>query len=1585
MKFRPLLITLILLGSLFVIPGQAASPSPNLTFQLPASGDWIIGPGESITIEGETIELKGNLTVERGGSLTLRDGAKLIINSSYSGQYRIIVEEGGNFNVIDSEVTGLEKEYTGKIEYNLKKGMNYISIPFKRTNDSVESVLSPLKGRYYKAYIYDSSDSGDPWKFYSPGMDKNHSDEMPSYVWKFSTENTLEDTIPPTIKFTLPENNTTCEGNQNVLVVFDESMDTSTVPRIEKLKGFVIDNFHFLGWSTTFVENDTAIWAHDPWANGDNIILKISAYRDLSGNAGENYTFSFYVTNSIDPGVNETSPRDGESNVPIDSNLYVIFDKSINSSSEPEVLVMAGNDTSGWNFLGWSTTNVENDTAIWTHNPWRERDTIIIRISNYTDTFGNTGPNHYIYFSTRDVTPPSIKDTYPIEGDSFVQIDSLIYVIFNESMNTTAKPLISQTGGTDPGNWTFLGWRSTYLQNDTVVWSHDPWSGFENITLTIYNYTDLSGNLGTAYSWTFRTGDDRTPRVKEIYPDTFQKVPVSAEVRVVFDSSMNVDVVPEITRADGNTSANWSFLGWESTYVPHDTAVWAHDDWSSETNITLRISNYSDLSKISPYQGIFVYLYDNYSFELSGSVESSISSQLYAGWNSVGYPFLDNSTVEEVFSSISASYDMIKTYSGENETYLNRTDVLEAGKAYWIHATEDCLWFVSAYSLLDLDSIFPKFGWRYENGSSGNIQNSIISGCGFSGENFQGLSIFSDLVKMGNSEIKNGYAGVYIEDSSPILSNNDIHTTHYGIISKNASPILSQNNIYNNREGGILVRSGFPIISSNTVSFNTGSGIYIYDSTSILDSNTLNSNIGSGVYISGSNVSVYSSYMKYNKKGLYSESSEVLLYGSTISNNEIGVHAVESEIDIRENDFSLNKYDISAENGTSGRIENNSMSSSERAHISCKNMSSPRIYGNILISGDSGIYVARSVPLIEKNIIGQNRGSGIHLQDGGDSRIRNNVITNNGWAGVYVDGSNPIIENNTLSYNDFGIASFNASSQIRNNTVVKNKWYGLSFVYSKAEVENTELLTNKWYGILTSYSTFTLRNTTIKNSTYQLYLTHNSRGRAINSTISQEKTHLDMSSILYVEYFLNIYARDSLGNWINNASYTIRSAGGETVEEGYTAYGKAELIPLRSYVRTFGGITDVDNPYELIVSWGSETFNRTFSMNSTIREEFSFNPVEYSIYEDSGEVGLFNIYDWLPPEENSTFIINGSFYLRGSVEGGIFYINPVKDWSGSEEITIVEKVENRTVGEYRFVVHVMQINDAPRLEGENPTYSSEKYTVFRITYVDPENDLPEFMRVVINGKAHDMIPENPRDLNVVDGKTYIYRAELNDGEYTYYFICSDGKNISSTEEMELTVKKPFSMPMWAIYLLLSLGILVVLYVSIRIRRLKKMAGEDVEFTIPRSEKKPSEIVSPLTARRRVWGRKSPGLDTKDTGIDSARMGSSSIIDRNAGEEPVVEPEGGTTVTDSVETAGEVTVPVALAAGSEESEKEPGEKRTKYGTAKFMEIQRKHRKLRVLLEDKEKYAKLEPMVENEDISGSAEESVDEILKSIKGED
>lgn len=1571
MRFRAIIITLILLSSMLVIQGRAASPTPDIAFQIP-EGDWVIGSGESITIEGETVELRGNLTVESGGSLTLRDHAKLIINSSYNGEYWIRVKEGGNFNVIDSEVSAPEKEYSGKIDYNLKKGMNFISIPFERDNNSVESVLSPIKGRYYKAYIYDASDSNDPWKFYTPGMNAEHADEMPEYTWSFQTKN-----ITP---LTLPENGAeNINISQKIYVIFNKTMNSE--PQLNVISGTDPGNWSFEGWLTTFLPNDTAMWSHDDFAENTTITLAVN-YTYTDALHSYEYKWSFKTGNPAGGYVESSSPYFSEKNVNLTQNLTVVFHTPRNSSWTPEIKQIYPEKDFNWTFLGWNATTYPDDTAVWGHDPFPPSSRIWIAVYNHTDQLPNLPPGMTYYLSfltepTQDLSPPEVREVYPLKNDSFVPSTAPVYVVFNESMNTSVEPIISQDAGYDPGNWTFLGWQSTYLANDTAVWSHDPWKDFENITLSVYNYTDPEGNTGALYSWSFRTGDGKTPRIKEIWPDKFSTVSPDEQVRVVFDSSMNTAVVPEISSIDSNISMNWTFLGWQSTYLPHDTAVWGHENWSSDEKITLRISNYSDLSEIYPYDGIFVYLYSNYSFTLSGVVEQDVSKTLYSRPNAIAYPFLDNATVKEVLASVSPYINKITTYYGDNETSLNDSDIMEPGKAYWIYANSNCLWSVSAYSLLELESIFPKFAWKYENGSSGNVQNSLISGCGFDKDS-PGVMIFSDLVKIGNTEIKNSYAGIYIEDASPILSDNNIHRAHYGIISQDASPILSGNDIYDTKDCGISIYGGFPIVSSNTVSFNTGDGMSISDSVSILDSNKIESNDGDGIFIHNSTVSIYSSSMKYNKKAIDSEFSNITVQGSTMSGNQFGICASSSEVDIKENDFSLNRYDISMENRSSGRIENNSMSSSERSHISCENGSSPRIYGNIIISGDSGIYVSASNPLIEKNIIGQNRGSGIQLQKGSDPRIKNNVITNNGWAGVYVDSSSPVIENNTLSTNDFGIASFNATPEIRNNTITNNRWYGLSLIYSDADVENTVLLMNKWYGILTSYSIFTIKNVTISNSTYQLYLTHSSSGTSINSTISQEKSHLDASSILYVKYFLNIYANDSLENLVSNATYTIKDRDDYTISSGKIHYGKVLCIPLISYVRTFAGTVDLHNPYNLSVSRGAQEFNRSFFLNSTLTENFSFEAETYSVKEDCGRRYLFDIYDWIPRVENATFYVNGTSYTGYELDNGSFFIEPLKDWNGDARITIMEKKDNRTIGKYTALIHVLPVNDPPRLEGENPTYSSTEEVVFRITYVDVENSLPSYIRVVINGKAYDMFPANPGDFNTADGKTYEYRANLPEGTYTYYFICSDGENATSTEEMELTVRPAFALPMWAVYALLLLGMLVVLYVAVKIRRLKRMAGVEIESAVSeKAEKNPSEITSPAGMKRTIRRRKrSSGIDTTDIGINKSPLDIKSKIDR----EPVVNVSPISAVTAEEKKESEGKIPEEI---HETSEKEDVKK--KYGRSAYIEMQKKHRKLRVLLEDREKYAKISPEQGEEKEIPTAEDSVNEILRTLKGEE
>jgi len=68
----------------------------------PAHGNWIVTGTE--IVENQMIMLDGNLTVQSGGSLTLRN-VTLIVNCQFNGQYQILVENNGSMRIEDSKIT----------------------------------------------------------------------------------------------------------------------------------------------------------------------------------------------------------------------------------------------------------------------------------------------------------------------------------------------------------------------------------------------------------------------------------------------------------------------------------------------------------------------------------------------------------------------------------------------------------------------------------------------------------------------------------------------------------------------------------------------------------------------------------------------------------------------------------------------------------------------------------------------------------------------------------------------------------------------------------------------------------------------------------------------------------------------------------------------------------------------------------------------------------------------------------------------------------------------------------------------------------------------------------------------------------------------------------------------------------------------------------------------------------------------------------------------------------------------------------------------------------------------------------------
>jgi len=79
--------------------------------------------------------------------------------------------------------------------------------------------------------------------------------------------------------------------------------------------------------------------------------------------------------------------------------------------------------------------------------------------------------------------------------------------------------------------------------------------------------------------------------------------------------------------------------------------------------------------------------------------------------------------------------------------------------------------------------------------------------------------------------------------------------------------------------------------------------------------------------------------------------------------------------------------------------------------------------------------------------------------------------------------------------------------------------------------------------------------------------------------------------------------------------------------------------------------------------------------------------------------------------------------------------------------------------------------------GVNPEtgYQNATFFMFTVTYLDLDNNAPEYLNVELNSQVFPMIKENYLDSNFMDGCVYIYSTTLdNSGIWSYSFSCSDG-------------------------------------------------------------------------------------------------------------------------------------------------------------------------------------------------------------------
>jgi len=257
------------------------------------------------------------------------------------------------------------------------------------------------------------------------------------YSATFTTEDPPGvDTTPPEVIYTNPEDgSTSIPTSTDVVVVFSEEMNKTSVEAAVSISGVVISGFQWFSGNTS-----VEVLLPSLGYTTTYIVTIADTAADLAGNtlAGP-YTTSFETeappgVDAIRPHVTLSSPADGASDVPVTTAVFIVFSEAMNETS-----VEGAASISGISILAyiWSS----NSTMVELTLPALGYSTIYtVSIStNATDLSDNSLYAWSMSFttaaSTADTTSPEVVYTYPEDGQADVPIDDDVIIVFNEPMS----------------------------------------------------------------------------------------------------------------------------------------------------------------------------------------------------------------------------------------------------------------------------------------------------------------------------------------------------------------------------------------------------------------------------------------------------------------------------------------------------------------------------------------------------------------------------------------------------------------------------------------------------------------------------------------------------------------------------------------------------------------------------------------------------------------------------------------------------------------------------------------------------------------------------------------------------------------------------------------------------------------------------------------------------------------------------------------------------------------------------------------------------------------------------------------------
>lgn len=365
------------------------------------------------------------------------------------------------------------------------------------------------------------------------------------------SEGTTGDTTPPSIISVTPANGAAnVEITQNVVLVFSESMDKTSVQSAFSMKTSGADVPGSVAWSSqdtvmTFTPSSPLSYSSRFYAN------VTTAAKDVAGNSLPSAFSSSFTTKSMSdttpPYVTSVYPQSGSSGVPTLPTVIVSFSELMDTDLTSDAFHLSSSMGEVAGSVQWSDLDT---TLIFTPSADLATSTqyMITVTTAAADAFGNKMSQSFTSTfttaaSVSDTTAPTLTAVIPANGAAEVEVTQNVVLTFSEPMNkTSVEGAFSLT--TDSGS--VRGFFSWDTDARTIVFTpFDVLEYAKTHTVAIASGAkDLSGNaIAAAQSFVFSTKDvdDTTPPyVTDSYPsDGESNLSIYSIIMVGFSEQMD--------------------------------------------------------------------------------------------------------------------------------------------------------------------------------------------------------------------------------------------------------------------------------------------------------------------------------------------------------------------------------------------------------------------------------------------------------------------------------------------------------------------------------------------------------------------------------------------------------------------------------------------------------------------------------------------------------------------------------------------------------------------------------------------------------------------------------------------------------------------------------------------------------------------------------------------------------------------------------------------------------------------------------------------------------------------------------------